>query len=85
MGRWENRSMDVCYGCTLPINAMCTMIGFPATIRNYKIHRDIPVPDLFEKLYSKTYEDSWQNTETNFMGDVMDASVFLKNLLCTVC
>ena len=52
MGRWENGSMDACYGRTLPINAMRTMAGFSATIRNYKIHRDITVPDhLLKKVF----------------------------------
>lgn len=49
MGRWEAGSMDACYGRTLPINAMRTMAGFSPNIRNYKIHRDLPVPDTLLK------------------------------------
>ena len=45
MGRWGNGSMDECYALSLPVDDMRTMAGFHPTIRDYRINRDIEVPE----------------------------------------
>lgn len=46
LGRWEQGSMDQCYARSLPIDAMRTMAGFHPVHHNYRIRRDLKVPEL---------------------------------------
>lgn len=52
MGRWEQGSMDECYARTLPIDGMRTMAGFHPEHRNYRILRNIDVPEeLLDQVF----------------------------------
>ena len=52
MGRWEQGSMEGCYSRSLPIEGMRTMAGFHPSIHNYRIRRDISVPEhLLNKVF----------------------------------
>ena len=63
MGRWENGSMDACYGRTLPLNAMRVMAGFSGTLKNYKIHRDIEVPSKLLKQVFPGVENLYEEEQ----------------------
>lgn len=45
LGRWEQGSMDQCYSRSLPLDAMRTMAGFSPIYKNYRIPRDLPIPE----------------------------------------
>ena len=82
MGRWENGAMDACYGRSLPIKAMRTMAGFSHKHPNYKIHRDVEVPEeLFKKIFLGVENLLEEELRKNEAGQVYAKIQFLELLI----